>query len=313
MRWATYRSAFDGAEHVALLVDGELHALAAGVRLTDLLDEGAASLERAAARARDRPFEVVPADGALLLAPVPRPPSVRDFMAFEDHYVATRRGLGLRVEPVFYEQPCFYFSNPAAIVGPTADVPLAPGTEQFDFELEIGAVIGRPGRDLHPDEAEAHVAGYTILCDWSARDLQATETAFGTGPAKGKDTATSLGPFLVTPDELEPFRDGNGYALAMTASVNGTRCSSGSWSSLFWSMGEMLAFASRGTELRPGDVVGTGTVGTGSIMELAAVHGGDAHPWLRVGDEVELRVEELGAIRSRVVASPPPTPLRATT
>lgn len=310
MRWATYRSEVDGRAHAAVLSDATLHALPEDIQLLDLLEGGCDSLVRAADLAISHPFEAVAAATAQLLAPIPRPPSVRDFMAFENHYVNTRRGLGLKVEPVFYKQPCFYFSNPAAVIGPEADVAMAPGTAQFDFELELAAVIGRPGRDLSHSEANEHIAGYTILCDWSARDLQAIETAFGTGPAKGKDTATSVGPFLVTADELEPFKSERGFDLAMTATVNGVPYSAGNWSTIHWSIPQLLSFASRGTELRAGDVIGTGTVGTGSIMELGAVHGHDRYPWLAVGDVVVLRVDQLGEIRARVVPGSQPLPLQ---
>jgi 2-keto-4-pentenoate hydratase/2-oxohepta-3-ene-1,7-dioic acid hydratase in catechol pathway len=310
MRWASVRLAADGQEHAAVVKGEALYVLPGDDRLIDLLRRGTGALEAAAKEAESSPSEIVATESAELLAPIPDPPSVRDFMAFENHYVNTRRGLNLKVEPVFYEQPCFYFSNPAAIVGPEAAIPMGPGTSEFDYELEIGVIIGRPGRDLLPQDAEDVIAGYCILCDWSSRDLQAKETVFGTGPAKGKDTATSLGPFLVTPDELEPYRTERGFDLAMTATVNNKGYSSGNWSSIYWTVAECLAFASRGTELRPGDVVGTGTVGTGSIMELSAVHGSAAYPWLSPGDEVRLRVDQLGEVHGTVVASDPPAELR---
>ncbi|HET8661149.1 MAG TPA: fumarylacetoacetate hydrolase family protein, partial [Micromonosporaceae bacterium] len=158
--------------------------------------------------------------------------------------------------------------------------------------------------------AEAHIAGYTIFCDWSARDVQTREMRQLLGPAKGKDTATSIGPFLVTPDELEPYRAGNGYALRMQASVNGKTYSDGTWADLHWSFGQMLAYASRGTTLRTGDVIGSGTVGTGCILELSQVHGGDAYPWLQPGDVVRVEVEQLGSIESRIVAGSDVIPLR---
>jgi 2-keto-4-pentenoate hydratase/2-oxohepta-3-ene-1,7-dioic acid hydratase in catechol pathway len=302
LRWSTYVSEQDGREHAALVENGQLHGLAAGLSLLDLLEGGRESLRDAAEAALRAPFEVVAEEGAEIVAPIPRPPSFRDFMAFENHYVDTRKGLNLKVEPVFYEQPCFYFSNPAAIVGPAERIPMAPGTAQFDFELEIGTIIGRPGADLSPAEALDHVAGYTILCDWSARDLQAKETAFGTGPTKAKDTRTSIGPYLVTPDELEAFRSERGYDLEMKAYVNGNQYSAGNWNSIYWDIPQLLAFASRGTELRTGDIVGTGTVGTGSIMELSAVHGSDRYPWLEPGDEVVLEVAQLGTLRGTVEA-----------
>ena len=310
MRWGTYRSRIDGQPHAALLLDGKLHALPGDEQLLDLLEEAPGALRDAAERAVSRPFEVVAADDCELLAPVAQPPCVRDFMAFENHYVGTRKGLGLAVEPIFYEQPCFYFQNPAAVIDPCADVPLAPGTEAYDYELEVAAVVGGRASNLTVEAAQAHIAGYTMLCDWSARDLQAKETVFGNGPVKGKDTATSLGPYLVTPDGLEPYRVGRGFDLTMTAEVNGVEYSRGNWSSIYWSIPELLAFASRGTELRPGDVIGTGTVGTGCIMELAAVHGHERYPWLAAGDEVRLQVDELGEIRGRIVPGAPVEPLR---
>ena len=161
------------------------------------------------------------------LAPVPDPPSIRDFYAFEEHVKTSAQALGREVSPVWYEIPLFYFTNPAATRGPCDDIPVTPGSARFDYELEIAAVVGRPGSDLDPAVAERHIAGYMVMCDWSARDLQAQEMAGRLGPAKGKDSATSFSAFLVTPDELEDRRAGNAYDLEMTASVNGRPYSSG--------------------------------------------------------------------------------------
>ena len=180
---------------------------------------------------------------------------------------------------------------------------------RFDYELEVAAVIGAPGRDLHPETAEECVAGYVVLCDWSARDVQEQEMKGHLGPAKGKDTATSLSPWLVTPDELAPYRGGNAYSLAMTAHVNDRLYSQGTFAAIHWSFGQLLAYASRGTELRPGDVVGSGTVGTGCILELSRVHGEAAYPWLVPGDRVRLEVEQLGAVDARIVPGAPVIPL----
>lgn len=308
MRWASYRSAHDGREHAAL-VDGDvLRALPE--TLLELLESGL-DLDAHAERATRSPWESVELSAAVLLAPVGRPPSVRDFMAFENHVVTSYAALGVPVSPVWYEQPVFYFTNPAAVIGPVDDVPLAPGTLRYDYELEVAAVVGRAGADLSPEDAGAHIAGYTVMCDWSARDLQAVEMDVGLGPAKGKDTATSLGPWLVTPDELEPFRTERGYDLPMTAEVNGRRYSAGSWSDLYWTFPQMLAYASRGTTLRPGDVIGSGTVGTGCILELSRVHGTDAYPWLQPGDDVRLEIGCLGRIDARIVdAARQPVALR---
>jgi 2-keto-4-pentenoate hydratase/2-oxohepta-3-ene-1,7-dioic acid hydratase in catechol pathway len=307
MRWVNYRSTIDGREHAAVANDTTL--VAAEQSLLELLQSGQALGLHAAHAARD-PFETLPLDEADLLAPVPRPPSVRDFMAFENHVVTSYAALGTRVSPVWYDQPVFYFTNPAAILGPHDDVPLAPGTQQYDYELEVGAVIGRAGADIAPEDAERNIGGYLLFCDWSSRDLQATEMTVGLGPAKGKDTATTLGPFLVTPEELEPFRSGKGFDLTMTASVNGRTYSTGNWNDLYWSFPQMLAYASRGTELRPGDVIGSGTVGTGCILELSRVHGHDAYPWLAAGDEVHLEIAGLGSITTRISpATREPIPL----
>lgn len=307
MKWASYRDAAD-RPRVALVDGEELRALPPGRTLTGLLWEG--HLDEAAETAQYAPAEVVPLAGATLLAPVCDPPSIRDFMAFENHVVTSFTALGTTVSPVWYEQPVFYFTNPAATCGPHDDIPIAPGTEKWDFELEVAAVVGRAGADLHPEAAEEHIAGYLVYCDWSARDIQFTEMQVNLGPAKGKDTANSFGPFLVTPDELADARSGHGYDLAMTASVNGREYARGTWADLHWSFGQMLAYASRGTTLRPGDIIGSGTVGTGCILELSLVHGSDAYPWLRAGDEVRLEVERLGAITSRIVPGVDAVPLR---
>ncbi|MFE7629145.1 fumarylacetoacetate hydrolase family protein [Kocuria sp. NPDC057446] len=300
MRWVTYRSAADPTPRAGLLVGDTVRAPSADASLRDLLAEGQISLSAAAREACGHPHEVLPLAQVQVLAPIPDPPSVRDFMAFEEHVVTSMGALGTSVDPVWYEQPVFYFTNPAAVVGPTQDVAVSPGSTEFDYELEIAAVIGRPGSNLTVEQAEEHIAGYTILCDWSARDLQAAEMRVGLGPAKGKDTATSLGPYLITPDELASYRAGNGYDLSMSVRVNGTTYSTGNWADLYWSFPQMISYASRGTTLRTGDVIGSGTVGTGCILELSRVHGTGAYPWLRPGDQVEVAVEALGTLHSTI-------------
>jgi 2-keto-4-pentenoate hydratase/2-oxohepta-3-ene-1,7-dioic acid hydratase in catechol pathway len=311
VRWSTYLSPTDGRDHVALARDGRLYGLRDVASLVDLLGDGfeermAAAAERAVAD----PFEVLDETDAHFRAPIPTPPSIRDFMAFEEHVKTSTEALGGTVDPVWYEIPLFYFTNPAATRGPHDDIPVSPGCERFDYELEIAAVIGRAGSDLAPTEAESHIAGYLVLCDWSARDLQAQEMRGLLGPAKGKDGATSFSRHLVTPDELEPHRAGNAYDLAMTAEVNGVPYSRGTFSTIYWSFPELLAYASRGTTLRPGDVIGSGTVGTGCILELSRVHGEERFPWLVPGDRVRLEVEHVGVIESDVVAGAAVVPLR---
>lgn len=309
MRWVTYRSPNDDHDHVGLVVDADVFGLPRSTSMLDVLGAAPADREKYADLARSGPYERLRFDAAELRAPIPTPPSIRDFMAFENHVVDSMAAMGSTVDPVWYQQPVFYFTNPAAVIGPRDPNPIAPGTAQWDYELEVAAVIGAPGRDLHPDSAEGHIAGYTILCDWSARDLQATEMKVALGPAKGKDTASSLGPMIVTPDELEPFRKGNGYDLRMSVSVNDRPYSLGNWSDLYWSMGQLLAYASRGTELRTGDVIGSGTVGTGCILELSRVHSSDEYPWLLPGDVVRIEVEQLGIISSTVIPGADVVPL----
>lgn len=308
MRWVSYVSPTDGTERAGLVRDGEVRAPDPTASLLDLIESG---LDAAADRALSSPAEVVPLDGPRLLSPIPRPPSVRDFLCFEEHLRNALKALGRTEMPeVWYEQPVFYFTNPAAVRGPDEQIPISPGSSLFDYEVEVAAVVGTGGSDLSPAEAEAHIAGYTILCDWSARDLQARESTIGLGPVKGKDTATSIGPMLVTPDELEPYRDGAGYRLAMNGSVNDRHYGGGTWADIYWSFGQMLAYASRGTVLRPGDVIGSGTVGTGCILELSGLHGSEAYPWLTPGDTVRIEVEQLGAITGHITAGPEPIPLR---
>jgi fumarylacetoacetate (FAA) hydrolase len=213
-----------------------------------------------------------------LRAPIPRPPSVRDFYAFERHVKAARAQRGLEVAPEWYQIPVFYFSNAAAIYGPDDDIRFPEESSAWDYELEAAVVIGAEGR----------IAGFTIMNDWSARDLQKMEMAVGLGPAKGKDFATSLGPVLVTPDELGDLR------LEMLARVNGEERSRGNLADMHWTWEELIAHAARNTRLVPGDVLGSGTVGGGCILEH-----GDGR-WLRPGDVVELEIERIGVLRNSV-------------
>jgi 2-keto-4-pentenoate hydratase/2-oxohepta-3-ene-1,7-dioic acid hydratase in catechol pathway len=298
MRWATY-IAPDGGDRVGVLHDGAVYAARGARRLIDLLADPAA-LARAGAEALADPAEIVPETDAVLRAPVPVPPSIRDFMAFEEHLVTSMHAIGREVDPAWYEIPVFYFTNPAAVRGPKGPVNIAPGSTQFDYELEVAAVIGRPGSDIPVERGADHIAGYTILCDWSARDHQELEMRVGLGPVKGKDTATSLGPWLVTPDELATHAKGKGFDLKMTATVNGEQYSTGTWSAIHWSFAQMISYASRGTELRTGDVMGSGTVGTGCILELSRVRGAERYPWLQAGDQVRLEVEGLGHIENNL-------------
>jgi fumarylacetoacetate (FAA) hydrolase len=204
------------------------------------------------------------------------------------------------MDPLWYEQPAFYFSNPYAATG-EGDVPLPPGCSQFDFELEVAAIIGVGGASVSAREGEELVIAYCVMNDWSARDVQQHEMKLSMGPVKGKDTATGLGPWLVTKDELDDVREGNGFHLEMSCRVNGRPYSRALWSDVYWSFGEMVSYAARGTEVRPGDVLGSGTCGTGCILELCQTHSPEQYPWLVPGDEVVATVERLGSLRNRVV------------
>ena len=233
--------------------------------------------------------------------PILRPPSLRDFYAFEGHVRTMWERRGGEIPETWYRLPVFYFSNVSEIRGPDEPVwPPAASTE-LDYELEVAALVDTPAVDLAPDWAEEAIGGYTILNDWSARDLQREETVVRLGPAKGKDFASSFGPWLVTPDELADVRGGSGYDVAMTADVNGTETSRGRWSDARFSFGEMLARASADARLRPGDLIGSGTVGTGCLLEVRDTTLGR---YLQPGDSVTLRVERLGALKTPVVARP---------
>lgn len=302
MRFVTY--ARDAEERVGVLYGEAIHSLPPGTTLLGLLGDDGERLHTAGEQALRDPHEVMALEGAPLLAPIPTPPTVRDFMAFESHYAGAIMMMDPRatIPEQWYRAPAFYFSNPYAIRGPLDDVPIPPGCHQFDFELEVAAVIGRGGRDLSAEEAESHIAGYCLLNDWSARDLQFAEMSVRLGTAKGKDTSISLGPTLVTPDELEPHRSGTSFALQMTAQVNGRVVGTDRWDSMHFSFAQMTEHASRGTEVRPGDVLGSGTCGGGCLAELWGREGLDAHAPLAPGDVVTIAVEELGSITSRVVA-----------
>jgi len=296
VRLARYRSGRDGAEWVGLVTDELVTPLADGA--------GRAGQDRLLAVAMGRPSvpaaigDPEPIDRVRLLSPVPEPPSIRDFYAFEAHVATACRSRGLEMEPDWYELPVFYFTNPAAVLGPDDEVAVPRGTVELDYELEVAAVIGVDCADVVPAEWLEVVAGFTVMNDWSARDLQRREMALGLGPAKGKDFATSLGPVLVTPEEL---LDEHGVPRAtMVTHVNGEEWSRGELADLHFGWGALLAHASRSTRLRRGDVIGSGTVGTGCILELGLVHGRARYPYLVAGDVVTLGIEGIGSLTNRV-------------
>src|SRR3954469_6162323 len=187
MRWATFRVSGDDRDRVGVVEAGGVYALEPGLALIDLLGDDGERLARAGERAQRDPAEVQELDAVRLRAPIPRPPAVRDFYAFEQHVKTARQRRGLEMDPDWYELPVFYFSNPAAVIGPNDHVAVPPGSTQLDFELEVAVVVGMGGADLRPDEAERHIAGFTVMNDWSARDVQRREMKLSMGPVKGKD------------------------------------------------------------------------------------------------------------------------------
>ncbi|HJS93127.1 MAG TPA: fumarylacetoacetate hydrolase family protein [Solirubrobacteraceae bacterium] len=289
----------EGGACAAVVEGNRVHVLAGEVDVAVLLAADRAGRERLAARvSAERPLGEV-----RLLAPVVAP-TIRDFSVFEQHIEGVRRVADpeASVPEVFYESPFCYFSNPHALTGPDEEIAVPPGCERLDLELEVAAVIGRDGRDLDPAEAESHIAGYTIFNDWSARDLQLAEMRLGLGPCKGKDFANTLGPWIVTADELEPHRDGDRLDLALRAEVNGVALGTDSLANMAWSFSELVSYASRGTWVRTGDVLGSGTCGYGCLLELWGREGPDAHRPLEPGDTVALHVEGIGTMRNSVVA-----------
>jgi 2-keto-4-pentenoate hydratase/2-oxohepta-3-ene-1,7-dioic acid hydratase in catechol pathway len=312
MRFATW--ADGGIVTAGVVGEHGLHALPSGVTVLDVVRAGLPAALEAGTAALSAP--PVPLEEVRLLAPL-QPPTVRDFVAFEEHVEGVRKSIdgvaGVAAE--WYEAPQFYFTNPYAIVGPYDDVAVPPGSQRFDFELEVAAVVGRDGASLTPEQAREAIFGYAVLNDWSARDLQTREMKVNLGPAKGKDSATTLGPWLVTADELEPYRDEEGFlALDMRVSVNGDQIGQDLLSNMGWPFEELISYASRGTEVRAGDVLGSGTCGNGGCLsELWGRRGELSPPPLQPGDIVEMTVEGIGTIRNRVVPGldlPPVRPAR---
>ena len=225
-----------------------------------------------------------------------RPTTLRDAYAFERHVKTANQNRGRDVPEEWYKFPVFYYTNPNSIFGPDDEVPYPHYTQAMDFELEIAVIIGTGGINIKPEDAPSHIFGYTIFNDWSARDVQREEMKVGLGPAKGKDFASSLGPVIVTSEALAD-RTANRtgvYDLTMTAKVNGVEMSRGNFKDIFWSFGEIIARASDTCELQAGDVIGSGTVGTGCLLELTKTQG----PWLNEGDVVELEIERIGVLKN---------------
>jgi fumarylacetoacetate (FAA) hydrolase len=248
-----------------------------------------------------------------LLAPVPHPASCRDGYAFRQHVAAARRNRGLPMIPEFDQYPIFYFTNHQAIFGPGPIECMPDHFEKLDFELEVAIVIGKRGRNIKAADADSYIRGFMIMNDMSARTLQMEEMLLNLGPAKGKDFATIIGPWLVTPDELEPYKvsaktghTGNSYNLEMTCKVNGIEVSRGNMADMDWTFAEIIERASYGCDLHPGDVIGSGTVGTGCFLELngTGLLNDKSYKvqWLQPNDEIEMAITGLGILKNTIVA-----------
>ncbi|TWF95500.1 fumarylacetoacetate hydrolase family protein [Saccharopolyspora dendranthemae] len=309
MRFARHRT--PQGPRLAVLDDEDvLIDLPEGLDLPALLadDGGPAAAADTALRAASPGVPLIDAD---LMAPLD-PPTVRDFSTFPEHTAGIARNIDANagVPEEFWEIPAFYFSNPYATAGPHDTIPVPPGCERFDFELEVAAVVGRPGRDLTVEQAAEHIAGFVVLNDFSARDVQFHEMRLRLGPAKGKDTATALGTVFVTADELLHRASGTSYDLTMRVLVNDEEIGTDQLDNMAWSFPALAAYASRGTEIRPGDLLGSGTCRNGCLAELWGRYGQDFHRPLRPGDVVTTEVELLGGTRNRVVPGSAPHPIR---
>jgi fumarylacetoacetate (FAA) hydrolase len=321
MKLVTYLH--NGHEQLAILVDGTLYDMDAlhpdlpssmNMFLTYWEDchPLALSGEAAIRDGRISAARGIPADGVNWLAPVPLPSSCRDGYAFRQHVEAIRRNRGAGMVPQFDQFPTFYFTNHFGIKGPGEIACMPDHFEQLDFELEAAIVICRQGRNIPAAEADNYIGGLMIMNDLSARRLQMDEMALSLGPAKGKDFATVLGPWLVTLDELESFEippkpghEGKSWNLPMTCHVNGIQVSQGNLGDMDWTFAELIERASYGVDLYPSDVIGSGTVGTGCFLELngSGKLSNPAYPeqWLQPGDTVDLSVQGLGTLTNTLV------------
>lgn len=263
-------------------LEGGASTMAAATRALDYVNSIGLSAVGPRAETIVHPFSSV-----RLAAPLPNPPSLRDFIAFEDHIAATSKRRGQPIPPEWYKFPVYYKGNHRTIIGPDEPLAWPLDTAKLDYELELACVIGRQGRDISEQRAPDFIAGYTIMNDFSARDIQFQEMACRLGPSKGKDFATSLGPCLVTPGDI-----GDLGGLTMIARVNGEEWSRGRFGTIHWSFPQMIAHVSRGETIFPGDVFGSGTVGGGCGLELDR--------YLKPGDVVELEIEPIGVLRTQV-------------
>ena len=295
----------DGGTYSGFVDGSSCFALPQGQTVNDLLTAGlAATLEIAAETLRTAPE--VPLPEVQLLAPL-EPATIRDFVAFEEHVEGVRKSIDgvAGVVAEWYEAPTFYFTNPHTVTGTAEVIGIPAGCSELDFETEVAAVVGHvpggDGRNLSAAEAHRHIFGYTILNDWSASDLQRREMKVSLGPCKGKDFANTLGPWIVTADEFEHLHDDEGFLpISMAVEVNGEQIGQDLLSNMGWPFAELVAYASQDSVVRPGDVLGSGTCGSGCLAELWGRNGSKTPPPLKTGDLVRMTVEGIGSIENVV-------------
>lgn len=320
MKLVSYKT--EDAEHLGVFVNGHIYNLnscdkqlpdnmADFLKGSDVLMERAKNIDR-----QIKSKEIEPKEEAFyeLLAPVPHPTSCRDGYAFRQHVAAARRNRKVDMIAEFDQYPIFYFTNHNAIQGPGEVECMPDHFEKLDFELEVAIVIGKKGRNITAAEADNYIAGFMIMNDMSARTLQMEEMLLNLGPAKGKDFSTIIGPWLVTPDELEAYKTlpkeghiGNAYQLDMSCTVNGLKVSSGNMADMDWTFAEIVERCAYGVDILPGDVIGSGTVGTGCFLELNGTgllnDPGYATQWLQEGDIVEMEITGLGLLTNIITRS----------
>lgn len=318
MKLVSYKN--DDSEHLGVFINGHifnLHScdklipdsmngfLAGGEELMDRAKNINESIKSGKREAKEEVFYE-------LLAPVPHPASCRDGYAFRQHVASARRNRKVDMIAEFDQYPVFYFTNHNAIQGPGDIVCMPDHFQKLDFELEAAIVIGKKGRNIKAEDADGYIAGYMIMNDLSARTLQMEEMLLNLGPAKGKDFSTVIGPWLVTPDELGAFKipakeghTGNNYDLKMSCRVNGTEVSAGSMGDMDWTFAEIIERCAYGVDILPGDVIGSGTVGTGCFLELNGTGLLDnpnyKTQWLQPGDVVEMEISGLGILSNTIL------------
>jgi 2-keto-4-pentenoate hydratase/2-oxohepta-3-ene-1,7-dioic acid hydratase in catechol pathway len=310
MKFARYEH--EGAAADGVVGDKErLYPLAVDADIDDLIRRGGRTALLAAGEAALAYAKPGPAVGHVRLLPPLRPASIRDSVSFEAHIEGVRKSQEGAHDPVpgqWYAAPCFYFTNPHAGIGAFDDVERFPGCTEFDFELEVGVVYGAHGRNLTPEEAAAGIVGYTIFNDWSARDIQRAEGRMPFGFFKGKDGAHTIGPYLVTADELESYKTAGGLLdLTMRAWINGELLGEDSLANCAFTFEELISFASRGAAVAPGDLLASGTCHRGCLAEIWGRAGQRVPPPLVPGDVITLEVEGIGRVSNKVV-DPAPFP-----